>query len=159
MPKMPTPLRFNNRKRHPLHRLPFVGPYPNPVIRRYTMSMWNVPLTGGYGGGCQTGNALALIYLNHRRQFESQVLAEIVLSMIKRHDEAKTTPAAADALHGQIVGFFAALEPFLRESIRHAPALDGLYPQKLLKKANAGLAFDEAAYLAHIETLRKEVGL
>lgn len=54
------PLAFNTNIKHPLHELPFLGKSQK---KKIGLSFWNVPATGGYVGGCQTGEALAKLYL------------------------------------------------------------------------------------------------
>ena len=57
-------LRFKNRQELPLYRLPFV----NAIPAGSDLSFWAVPRSGGLVGGCQTGGALARIYLKHLRE-------------------------------------------------------------------------------------------
>ncbi|MET4161945.1 hypothetical protein ABIE61_001794 [Marinobacterium sp. MBR-111] len=138
-------LKFNNRKQLPIHRLPFVGPAADGV----GLSFWKVPKTGGYTGGCMTGTALGRIYLKNLREhgaIRGGALAHIVTGMLEQHS---LKPTEMGSLHGQIVGFMEALEPWLAIGARNAGAsLDTLRHADLLAEANNGLNLDEAAYLA-----------
>lgn len=139
-------IEFKN-KRLPIHRLPFVG-----GTNGLGISFWDVPKTGGYGGGCQTGKNLALIYLKHIREnggFSGGHLQSIVLNMFNsgahKHDSPEET-----ALRGQIVGFFSTLDQVLDETSRFMSGLDRFENSELLEKANIGLSFDEEAYFASL---------
>lgn len=142
-------LRFHKRKKLPVHRLPFVGPVPGKV----GFSFWRVPKTGGYEGGCRTGEALAYIYLKHLREHGSGVgwhLRKITLDMC---DCKGVSGEEADATHGQIVGFFGALDEWLEVAMKHLGSqLDSLDNAALLKQANAGLSFDIEAYKATLSS-------
>lgn len=137
-----TKLAFNNRKKLPVHKLPFVGNQNGPG--RYPISFWDVPKAGGYIGGCNTGSALALIYLQHLKENKSDtggMLQKITFDMLADcgNDSAR---------RGQAVGFFSELESWLSGAAKHLEGgLNGVSPKQLLKAANDGLAFDEAAYL------------
>ena len=58
--------------------------------------------------------------------------------------------AASDSRAGQIVGFFTTLEKVWFLACRQNSALDDYRATDLLKAANAGLEFDEEAYLASL---------
>lgn len=141
-------LAFNNRKKSALLKLPFVG----------NGSHWDVPKTGGYMGGCETGKALALIYLQHLKENDGDLsgrLQHIAFDMFK---DCEMSSAKADekssARRGQVVGFFSELHRWLVGAAKHLETADGgidaLPPKQLLKAANDGLAFDEEAYLASL---------
>lgn len=138
-------LKFNNRKQLPIHRLPFVGPAADGV----GLSFWRVPQTGGYTGGCMTGKALGRIYLKHCREHGSKDggILQLIASAMLTPDQPESPEQ--EALHGQIVGFFAELEPWIAVAARNAGAsLDTLRHADLLSEANNGLNLDVAAYLA-----------
>lgn len=78
----PPRLRFYPHRKHPFHRLPFVAP------RRHSgrAQFWHVPASGGYEGGCETGAALALLFLRHLQQHPARLsgrLGWIVISMLE----------------------------------------------------------------------------
>jgi hypothetical protein len=116
-----------------LHRLPFVG---GTSPRGYGISFWDVPATGGFSGGCDTGSALAHIYLKHLRDYggsPSGTLQGIALDMLGRSEPNEPTV-------GQAIGFFSVIDAWLSALIQHAGAnLDQLKESDLLDKANLGL--------------------
>ncbi len=138
-------LTFNNDQALPIHRLPFVGPTADGV----GLSFWNVPLTGGYTGGCMTGKALGRIFLKHCREHDSKDggILRLIASAMLTPGQPETPEQAA--LQGQIIGFMGELEPWLAAAARNAGAsLDALRFADLLEEANNGLNLDEAAYWA-----------
>lgn len=130
-------LRFNDTTNHPLHRLPFVGVEPG----KRGASFWAVPRTGGYGGGNQTGKALARIYMKHLKEHGSGLGGgSLQLMVLDMFDCEHGDNAEQDALRGQVVGFFAELERWLSAAAKHLDGgLDQDDNQALLKAANAGL--------------------
>lgn len=131
------PLQFKIRKSRPIHRLPFVGKEKNAI----GASFWAVPKTGGYRGGCQTGEALALIYLKHLKEHACETgltsLQRIALDMFDC--EFSDSPELS-ALRGQAVGFFSVLEQWITAAAKHLDGgLDKHDSKALLKVANTGL--------------------
>lgn len=136
-------LSFKNRRKLPAHRLPFVGE----VHGKIGLSFWTVPKAGGYRGGCQTGEALAHIYLKHLKDHESDSglgsLQRIALDMFGC--ELEDSPEQA-ALRGQAVGFFSVLDAWLTGAAKHlCGGLDEYDNKTLLKVANTGLTLDTGA--------------
>ena len=132
----PHTLSYHRSEKLPLHRLPFVGQKPD------HLSFWCVPPIGGYGGGCETGAAMAwacLRYLTTDRTDYGGVLQHIVLDMFDAYQHA-TTDEQRQTVRGQIVGFCSEVCWTIR---RFMPPLgsDGA-PEKeqILARANAGLA-------------------
>lgn len=130
-------LQFNNRKSLPIHRLPFVGKAKSGI----GASFWAVPKTGDYRGGCQTGEALALIYLKHLKEHTSETgltsLQRIALDMFDC--ELSDSPEMT-ALRGQAVGFFSVLEQWLIGAAKHLDdGLDAHDNKALIEAANTGL--------------------
>ena len=138
----PQELEFSKEGEFPCHSLPFVGRVPD----RPDLSFWNVPKTGSYTGGCKTGKALAHIYLKHLREHGKEdggILQSMVLDMCGI-DPMKY---GHDTVAGQIVGFMAALEPWLVAAAIHAGhSLDHLNNDDLLELANSGLSFGGKAH-------------
>ncbi|MGH1449933.1 MAG: hypothetical protein ACRBBM_11010 [Pseudomonadaceae bacterium] len=137
-------LKFNNRKKIPLHRLPFVGS----VSGKPRLSFWTVPRAGGYVGGCKTGEALALIYLKHLIDHADPLgcgqLQWIVGDMVNMPQYSSHQTAEMSALRGQIVGFFSTLDPFLRGAAVHLNhGLQNVEFNDLLNRANQGLDWRE----------------
>lgn len=141
-------LKFHKSKNIPVHQLPFVERVPG----RPGLSFWAVPPTGGYCGGCETGKALANLYLKHLRAHGASPggsLQSVVLDMMDQ--ESDESPEAA-SLRGQIVGFFSVLDHWLEGSAKLlGQNLDRLDERALLATANAGVDLDEEAYLARLE--------
>lgn len=148
-PTVANKIKFKPRKKLPAHRLPFVGPEPG----RSQLSFWAVPKSGGYGGGCDTGAALAKIYLKHLREHGRAAsaggfLQNIVLDMVdSEHGESPEQ----DALRGQVVGFFSVLEAWIEGAAHYlGGSLDQVDGKALLDMANRGLSTDYEAYLASL---------
>ncbi|WP_040727651.1 hypothetical protein [Thiomicrorhabdus sp. Kp2] len=141
-------LKFKNRKKLPLHRLPFVGDEDG----KLGLSFWKVPKDGGYAGGCTTGKALARIYLKHLKEHggcPGGMLQSITLDML---DKERDDRQEWDSLKGQAVGFFSELDRWLVAAAKNMD--DGLENEDnrvLLKTANKGLNFDAAAYRASLK--------
>ncbi|HEY0209509.1 hypothetical protein [Acerihabitans sp.] len=126
-------LKFNNSRKNQTHRLPFVGKKQGKI----GLSLWNVPPTGGYDGGCETGKALALIFIKHLREHSRSpggILQHIALDMF-----GVETLGIDDTRTGQAVGFFSEIEKCLAEMAPYMTGLDAIDPQVLLKHANRGL--------------------
>lgn len=131
-------LRYTPQAKLPLHRLPFICK-ASPEIGG--ISFWSVPKTGGYGGGCETGRALAYTYLKylreHGKDFNGGTLQGIALDMFKDGAEDNTT-------RGQVVGFFATLDQWLTFAAQEGGAeLDKFETSLLIKDANRGLAYTQ----------------
>lgn len=136
-------LTFKPRKAYIHHRLPHVG--TSNYKPECGISFWDVPLTGGYAGGCDTGAALAVILLKHLRDLDKgDDMARFHFGSIANDwlDRAKNiTPDQDDALRGQIVGFMAAITPWVIAATKQlGHKLDGVDSKEALKKANAGLS-------------------
>ena len=106
-----------------------------------------MPKTGGYSGGCKTGESLARIYLKHLKTHHPDLnegrLQSIVLDMceVERGGDPEQ-----GARCGQVVGFFSELECWLIAAVRHLDGgLDQDENKTLLKAANAGLNFGNEA--------------
>lgn len=140
-------IRFNNRCKHPIKRLPFFRKLTTDPARAY----WDVPQFGGYFGGCTTGQNLALIYLKHLKEHGYSsfgCLQHIALSMFEHE---RTSTEEGESFRGQVVGFFSALDEWLNvAAIQNGEALDNLDSNKLLKTANQGINFDSKAYMAYL---------
>lgn len=124
-------LHFHKRRSIPLHRLPFVG---GKSERDGLISFFNVPDTGGYFGGCETGDALAWLYLKY---IETEgydrapcILSKMILDMTAEVNESR---------RGQIIGFFEILESVLSKLITDNRAHFKKDDAELLAQANAGL--------------------
>ncbi|MER3141056.1 hypothetical protein [Salmonella enterica] len=131
-------IKFNNHRAIALHRLPFIKTSPAGV------NFWNIPAAGGFAGGCQTGEALAKIYLRYLREDRESgggslqlIVADMCLSSGKNH---QFNEYAAESLNGQMVGFLSVLDKWLRIAVMsNGDRLDDLDITALLRTANAGI--------------------
>lgn len=126
-------LKFHKNKELPLHRLPFVG---GKSKTRLGLSFWDVPATGGYSGGCDTGAALALLWLKHVERRPATdlkfTLSAIVQDMSGTQDKTRL---------GQMVGFFEIIEHAISELVANSRFHITKDDAELLAKANAGLNY------------------
>lgn len=127
-------LKFSKNKL-PLHQLPFVNKEGH---KRYGISFWGVPRTGGYIGGRITGEALATIYLQYllqNGQGDGGLLQLIATDMLGLDYSDKN-----DSVLGQASAFFFELEKQLMLAVKmNSDNLIKHSPDELLKRANAGL--------------------
>ncbi|WP_260524091.1 hypothetical protein [Serratia sp. PL7] len=133
------PLKYHNRREHPLHRLPFVHLRKN----KSGASFWAVPRTGSYQGSVEAGEALACMYLKHLREHGASPcgnLQHVVLEMCGMGSLGVHLTQEQNSLAGQIVGFFSTLDGWLAASAKgFGRNLDGANPSDLLAKANSGI--------------------
>jgi hypothetical protein len=160
--KAPNPIKRKTRGKSGFRRLPFVA-------GRRTESaspFWNVPASGGYLGGYETGEAMALSFLKFLREekvdFTVYWLTGIVESFMIRFEQeggkamADRRPCSEwsetfDAFRGQYCGFFNTVSKWLAASAKHLGSnLDRITEQDLVSRANAGLGFD---HVAHMDSL------
>lgn len=105
---------------------------------------WNVPATGGYGGGCFAGTAAAHAYLKYLRErkaagqsFGGGILQMIVIEMI---GEQKLS----DATKGQLVGFLSMLcDQFASLTDLYSP-LDRLSYEVIEEKIQNAVNYNDA---------------
>jgi hypothetical protein len=135
-------------------RLPFIGGSgPD--------RCWNIPATGGYFGGYETGEAMAQAYLKMQRSSASTscfFVTAIVASFMARFEKEGGSEMAArrdqwsegyESFRGQYVGFFNTISAWLdRAAVNCGSELDRITDDDIRTRANAGLAFDDAAYMA-----------
>lgn len=158
--KAPHRLKFNNSAKTRFHRLPFVASWR----ARDPAHDWCVPATGDYFGGYQTGEAMAHAFLKYLRDDGKDVLqaghlTDIVESFMVRFDQeggqamrsrkSDARTASFNSFRGQYIGFMNTVSMWLLAATKHLGAsLDQMDEKELLQKANDGLGFDEAAYMA-----------
>ncbi|HCJ29537.1 MAG TPA: hypothetical protein DHV63_09630 [Pseudomonas sp.] len=146
---MTAAVKYKPRRKLAFHRLPFVGTSYHK--KAYGISSWDVPLTGGYVGGCMAGSALAtsaLVYLREEASDETNrfLLGQICATWIDRAESA--TQEELDVLRGQAVGFMQTISGWLAASVDQFGAnLDKADKKAILKRINAGLALDEQAFI------------
>lgn len=154
---MPTPRVLRVRRGAGIQRRPFVAPWRE--LRSHPAPFWAVPASGGYIGGYETGEAMALCLLKDLRNDLddspecSQELTWIVESMMCRFEQeggqsrAERRPDPVDdgfaSFQGQYVGFLNTIGMWLRAAARQiGGSLDGISERDLVGRANAGLRFD-----------------
>lgn len=152
-------LQYKKHIKHGFRRLPFVAG------RRMESDtpFWHVPLSGGYLGGYETGEAMAMALLKCLREEQegsSSYLTCITESLMIRFElEGGKTMAeqwpisersdAYESFRGQYVGFLNTLSPWLAASAQYLGAnLDYIAESFLVRQANEGLGFDHIAYMA-----------
>ncbi|MDD3676036.1 hypothetical protein [Thauera propionica] len=160
--KPPLPIKRKTRVKRGFRRLPFVaGRSANSAA-----PCWNVPASGGYFGGYETGEAMAQAFLKFLREeeggFPAYWLTFIVESFMIRFEQeggkamADRVPCSERsetfvAFRGQYCGFLNTVSQWLAASAKHLGAsLDRISEQDLVRRANAGLGFDQAAYMASL---------
>lgn len=146
-----------------LNALPFVATRNKVTIAHFL----DVPATGGYLGGYQTGAAAAIAFLKYQRGEErggpNNLLASIFESFAVRLIEegglemlSKSCPDQTptfSSLRGQYAGFFNKLSECLENAVKEAGShLDRVTDNDLLKRMNAGLSFDEDAFIQSLES-------
>lgn len=130
---------------------------------------WDVPATGGYMGGYETGEAMALAFAKFLREesgdYAGGALTHIVGSFMERYEdeggkemEERPVPEqshSSASLRGQYVGFFNTIAKLLRDAAqRLGGEFDRTSERELLQRANSGLGFDEAACIASFDDER-----
>ena len=153
--------RSKARDRNNFLRLPFLANRNSKTDARH----WSVPATGGYFGGYETGEAMALLFLKYLRDRNNSApdspLAFIVQSFAIRFEqeggaamERMPSPEQSSgykSIRGQYVGFFNTLNGWLAASVQNMGTnLDRLTEQDLMRRANIGLGFDDDAYMASL---------
>ena len=137
----PQLLSFKVDQELPLHKLPFVG---FSEVKQ-GMSYWNVPRTGGFGGGVVTGKALARIYMKHLADNQGNdggILQSIVTDITQQCDGSDSEKSSS---RGHVVGFFSEIEKWLKPMLSMiSEDADSLDSSKNLESANHGINYDES---------------
>ena len=160
--KTPNPIKRKTRGKPGFRRLPFVAGWRT----ESASPCWNVPASGGYFGGYETGEAMAQAFLKFLREekgdFPAYWLTGIVESFMTRFEQeggkamADRSPCSEwsepfEAFRGQYCGFFNTVSQWLAASAKHLGSnLDRITEQDLVRRANAGLGFDHVAYMASL---------
>lgn len=160
--KTPNPIKRKTRGKPGFWRLPFVAGWRT----ESASPCWNVPASGGYFGGYETGEAMAQAFLKFVREekgdFPAYGLTDIVESFMTRFEQEggkamrDRSPFGGqsetfEALRGQYCGFFNTVSQWLAASATHlGSGLDRIEEQDLVRRANAGLGFDHVAYMASL---------
>lgn len=142
--KAPKILKMHSKRKVAFRRLPFVG-----------KTLWDVPATGGYCGGYETGRALATLFFKSLGEkdpdgFPPHYLGWIVSELMEKAEELGGKVMAStpinnrspeyDSFRGQYLGFFNTLCVILEATARKlGTKLDDADIQTLLDQANTGL--------------------
>lgn len=128
---------------------------------------WDVPATGGYSGGWETGKALAYAYLKQAKEsgredghglqsiLETAMRAAVNLGGIDAvlgcpEFPMDQMPEANLSLRGQLCGFIQTIGNWAcSAAIMLVGEPHNLSAQQIVGLANRGLAFDQAAFDAH----------
>jgi len=154
-------LQFHGRRKIKVHQLPFVNRVKDSQGER-RVSFWDVPATGGYDGGLQTGRAMAMILLKRIREdgpaeFKC-ALRWIVLEMMGQKAMGNAAQGVVyhdprmqgeklhedESLRGQIVGFMSVVEDWISSSAsclstEFGKWLDDVKIDDLVRRANNGI--------------------
>lgn len=158
--KASEPIKRKPRSKPSFSSLPFVAGSSSDV----DAPNWNVYAAGGYFGGYETGEAMAMSFLKFLREEKSDYpvyLTGIVESFMVRFEQEggkamkDRSPSewsdGFDSLRGQYVGFFNTLSHWLVASAKYLGGnLDQVSEQDLVRRANAGLGFDHVAHMASL---------
>jgi len=133
-------------------------PFLNDRGKKVSTPYWTVPATGGYMGGYQTGEAMAIVFLKHLRAEEAgqatSWMTGVVESFMIRfeqeggnaaleHTMLKDWSSEFESLRAQYFGFFGTLAKWLQTFVKaYGANLDHLDDQNLVDLANSGLMFD-----------------
>lgn len=117
---------------------------------------WNVPATGLFRGGYETGALLAFATMKQRRNADFRAanrfqIPDIVKSLIARHSQIDPGDREAVAsLYGQMRGFIGllglAIDYHLSCESESHQAMDEATMNEILVDANRGLGLDTKAY-------------
>jgi hypothetical protein len=159
--KTTNPIKRKTRGKPGFRSLPFVAGWRT----ESASPCWNVPASGGYFGGYETGEAMAQAFLKFLRDeqgdFPAYWLTGIAESFMVRFEQEggramkDRSPCSGsdgfEAFRGQYCGFFNTVSQWLAASAKHLGSnLDRLTEQDLVRRANAGLGFDHVAYMASL---------
>ena len=132
-------------------RLPFVGKDHG------HRSSWDVPMTGGFHGGCAAGKAVAqmlLKYIRDERSNHCRLSSCLLGSMLS--SLAGKQPATTDeetAVRGQRAGSIHELPNWIEAAAEQLGAsLDGVTELQLVEHANQALTRTDAALMAAIKS-------
>jgi hypothetical protein len=136
-------------------RLPFVGKDHG------HHSSWDVPMTGGFHGGCAAGKAVAQMFLKYVRDERSNHcrLSSCLLGAMMTGLAGKqpTTTEEEEAVRGQRAGFIHELGNWIEAAAEQlGTSLDGVTELQLVDHANQALTRTDAALMAAIE--KQETG-
>jgi len=155
--KPPMPIRRKTRVKSAFRRLPFVG---NGI--KNAPHCWNVPATGGYFGGYETGEAMAYALLKNMREDKTvfpknDSLRDVAEAFMIRFEqeggeemEKRICNEWSDSFNsflGQRTGFFNTISRFLSAATKvMGSEFDLLSEDELLNRANAGLGFKDKEF-------------
>ena len=138
-------MQYRKKASCEFRRLPFTG-----------KSAWDVPATGGYGGGCEFGVWAAMAYLKMLRAEANAgpgFLQCIVLDMLEGSNGAGVGDGDG-SFRGQVVGFFSTLDRALHSAAKADPRLDDYSERDLAAAMTRAVNFDADAWDDALQKLR-----
>jgi hypothetical protein len=135
-----------------MDRLPFVGNDHAPH------SSWDVPMSGGFFGGCEAGKSVAQLFLKYVRdeqsypcRLSSTLLESMFIGLASKQPE---TQDEVDSVTGQRIGFIGELARWLEAATTQLGAsLDRISEQQLVDMANHHLTRTDASLVAAIKAM------
>jgi hypothetical protein len=132
-------LKFK-RSTNPTKRLPYIG--TDHFKPKHGHCLWDVPLTGDYGGGWKTGQALAIIALKFSKEFYEGAGGHLNTIAAAWLDRARSaSPDEFETLRGQVLGFMRAVEVAALLGLDRCDITSAAWDSNArLKEANHGLS-------------------
>lgn len=143
-------LRINPSAKSAWDQLPFVGKDHGKQV-----SCWDVPMTGGYFGGCEAGKIVARMYLKYVRDEHGKSMtmaATLLRSMLAGLDAKKpSSEVETDSVNGQRIGFIHELSHWIdAAAVRLGSSLDAIPQRSFIDQASFELSRDDASLMAAI---------
>lgn len=151
------PIKLKTRYKPGFRRLPFVANWRS----KSDTPCWDIPATGNYFGGHETGEAMALAFLKFLREGDEVGCGRWLISVVESfmirfeqegggqmvHGSVLDMSDGFSSFRGQYCGFFGLLSNWLWGAAKDLGAnLDQITEKDLVCRANAGLNFDSHAF-------------
>lgn len=151
--KTAKPVFKYHRAEHPFHRLPFVGPRHDDGPGRKTF--WAVPATGNYRLDCRAGETMANVFLKFIAETPESKHSGLLCHILS--DMAGIWPEHPN--RGHLIGFIAALEPWITMAVRlRGGRLTRVSQKELLDGLNRLFAMDQKELYGEINALLAGAG-
>ncbi|WP_268798037.1 hypothetical protein [Pseudomonas huanghezhanensis] len=121
-------------------------------------SSWDVPMSGGFHGGCDVGKSVFRLFLKYVRDEQSNPcrLSSVLLESMLRGLASKQpeTPEEVDSVDGQRAGFLSEMGKWIEAAAAElGSSLDRVSEQELVDETNRHLARTDAALMAVIKAM------